>query len=63
MEAFWELGLHAWDTMAGALIVREAGGRVTALDGAPWDPFGASCLATNGHIHDEMLAVIRELRH
>jgi myo-inositol-1(or 4)-monophosphatase len=63
MEAFWEQGLHAWDTMAGALIVREAGGRVTALDGATWDPFGPSCLATNGHIHDEMLAVIRALRH
>ena len=37
MDGFWEQGLQAWDTMAGALIVQEAGGRVTALDGGPWD--------------------------
>ena len=52
MEGFWEHGLHAWDTMAGALIVQEAGGRVTALDGGPFDPFSGHCLASNGHVHD-----------
>jgi myo-inositol-1(or 4)-monophosphatase len=62
MEGFWEQGLHAWDTMAGALIVQEAGGRVTLLDGGAWDAFGGSCLATNSHVHEEMLAVVRGLR-
>jgi myo-inositol-1(or 4)-monophosphatase len=62
MEGFWEQGLHAWDTMAGALIVREAGGRVTMLDGGEWNAFGGSCLASNGHVHDELLAVVRSLQ-
>lgn len=62
MEGFWEQGLQAWDTMAGALIVEEAGGRVTALDGGPWVPTAGHCLASNGLIHDEMLAVIRQVR-
>jgi len=61
MEAFWEQGLHAWDTMAGALIVQEAGGRVTGLDGGEWNAFGGSCLASNGRIHDDMLAIARRI--
>ncbi len=48
----------AWDTMAGALIVQEAGGRVTALDGGRWMPAARQCLASNGLIHDAMLAVV-----
>lgn len=56
-EGFWEFGLNSWDTAAGLLIVREAGGRVTALDGEPYQLGGRSILATNGRIHDEMLAV------
>lgn len=59
MDGFWEQGLQSWDTMAGALMVEEAGGRVTALDGGPWKPAAGHCLATNGLIHDEMLTVIR----
>jgi myo-inositol-1(or 4)-monophosphatase len=46
--------------MAGALIVQEAGGRVTALDGGRWNPHGGRVLASNGHIHDAMVAVIRD---
>jgi myo-inositol-1(or 4)-monophosphatase len=59
MDGFWEQGLKAWDTMAAALIVQEAGGRVTAVDGSPWQPHGGNVLASNGPIHDEMIAVIR----
>ena len=62
MEGFWEQGLHAWDTMAGALIISEAGGRVTTLDGGDWSAFAGSCLASNGHVHDELLAVVRSLQ-
>ena len=42
MDGFWEQGLQAWDTMAGALIVQEAGGRVTALDGGAVERLGGS---------------------
>ena len=60
MDGFWEQGLQAWDTMAGALVVQEAGGRVTAVDGSPWQPYGGNVLASNGHVHDEMVGVIRD---
>lgn len=62
MDGFWEQGLQAWDTAAGALIVEEAGGRVTALDGGPWQPAEGQCLATNGRIHEGMLDVIRTIQ-
>jgi myo-inositol-1(or 4)-monophosphatase len=62
MEGFWEQGLKPWDSRAGALIVLESGGRVTALDGGPWDPESGHCLASNGAIHDEMVAVFRSVR-
>ena len=62
MDGFWEQGLQAWDTMAGALMVQEAGGRVSALDGGPWDPHGGRVLASNGHVHEEMLAIIRKVQ-
>jgi myo-inositol-1(or 4)-monophosphatase len=57
MDAFWEQGLQPWDTTAGALMVQEAGGRVTALDGSPFRPAARQCLASNGLIHDAMLDV------
>jgi len=59
LDGFWEQGLQAWDTMAGALVVQEAGGRVTGLDGGAWDPHGGRVVASNGHIHDAMVAVIQ----
>ena len=61
-DGFWEQGLQAWDTMAGGLIVQEAGGRVTGLDLAPWDPHRGQVLASNGHIHEAMVAVIQATR-
>lgn len=61
LDLFWEKRLSPWDVMAGALIVQEAGGRVTDFDGQ-WPPLaqlGARVLATNGLIHEEALAVFR----
>jgi myo-inositol-1(or 4)-monophosphatase len=60
MDGFWEQALMPWDVMGGALIVQEAGGRVTNLDGSPWDAHKGSVLASNGLVHEEMLAVIRK---
>lgn len=62
MDGFWEQGLKVWDTMAAALVVQEAGGRVTSVDGSAWKPYGGQVLASNGHVHDQMLAVIREFK-
>jgi myo-inositol-1(or 4)-monophosphatase len=59
MDGFWEQGLKAWDTMAGALIVQEAGGRVSAIDGSEWKPYAGHVLASNGLLHDDMVAVVR----
>ncbi len=61
-EAFWEQHLKPWDVAAGALVVTEAGGRVTGMDGTPFDPVAAHLVASNGHVHEEILALIREFR-
>ncbi len=57
-DGFWELGLHPWDTAAGALILRESGGKVTDFSGGEFDIYGKETLATNGLIHNEMINVI-----
>ena len=57
-DGFWEFGLKAWDVAAGALLVEEARGRVTNMDGSPLDLAGANILATNGRLHEELSAVI-----
>jgi myo-inositol-1(or 4)-monophosphatase len=61
-DAFWEQHLKPWDVAAGALIVEEAGGRVTGMDGSPFDPAAAHLVASNGHIHEEMTRLIAEFR-
>jgi myo-inositol-1(or 4)-monophosphatase len=62
MDAFWERDLKPWDIAAGALIVAEAGGRITNMDGKPFASRGRDVLATNGLLHDDMLGVIAEFR-
>ncbi|MFC1807621.1 inositol monophosphatase family protein [Candidatus Omnitrophota bacterium] len=57
-EGFWELDLRPWDTAAGAIIVEEAGGRVTTFDGKRFDPFKKEILATNNLIHNQMMKVV-----
>jgi myo-inositol-1(or 4)-monophosphatase len=58
-DGFWEHALHPWDVAAGALIVQEAGGRVTNLEGGPFSSREGSVIATNGVIHDAMVETIR----
>jgi myo-inositol-1(or 4)-monophosphatase len=55
-DGFWEFNLNPWDTAAGVLIVREAGGTVTRFDGTPFRLDSLEVLATNGLIHDEVIA-------
>ena len=58
LDGFWEWKLHPWDTAAGALIVREAGGTVSDFRGGPFDPHGEQTLASNGLVHDAMVRVL-----
>jgi len=57
-DGFWEFDLSPWDVAAGTLLVREAGGTVTGVDGSPADLDGGSILATNGRIHEELRATL-----
>ena len=59
MDGFWERNLQPWDTAAGVLIVREAGGTITGMDGSRYSSRLPHLLATNGRIHGDMLATIR----
>jgi myo-inositol-1(or 4)-monophosphatase len=59
MDGFWERDLKPWDIAAGALIVTEAGGRVTRMDGSPFSSRAADVLASNAAIHEAMLDLIR----
>jgi myo-inositol-1(or 4)-monophosphatase len=62
LDGFWEQHLHAWDVAAGALILEEAGGRITGTDGSPFRADAGHLVSSNGRIHDAMLAVIRDFR-
>lgn len=61
-DGFWEAHLSPWDTAAGWLLVREAGGRVSRFDGDPFDPHHPEVLASNGHLHEAMIAILEEVR-
>jgi myo-inositol-1(or 4)-monophosphatase len=61
-DGFWEQHLKPWDVAAGALVVTEAGGQVTGMDGSPFDPVAAHLIASNGRVHGAIVDVIREFR-
>jgi myo-inositol-1(or 4)-monophosphatase len=57
-DGFWEHGLSAWDIAAGILLVREAGGYVTELDGGRDMLASGSVLAANDHLHGEIARLL-----
>ncbi len=61
-EAFWEWDLKPWDVAAGSLLVEEAGGRVTAIDGGPHRLDGGSTAASNGALHAAFTEVLISAR-
>jgi len=61
-DGYWEHHLKHWDVAAGVLIVREAGGTVTGMDGTPLDMSAPHLVASNGRIHEGMLSIIRDFR-
>ena len=59
-DGFWEMKLSPWDVAAGALIVSEAGGRLSDFAGGPFHIDGRQLIASNGRIHEQMIAVLQE---
>ena len=57
-EGFWEERLKSWDAAAGVLLIREAGGRVTDFSDATYQPAMKEILATNGHLHYNILDLL-----
>ena len=58
-DGFWELKLKPWDVAAGALIVAEAGGRVTNFEDGPFKLGVPAIAATNALIHGQLLEVLK----
>jgi len=58
-DGFWEDGLNTWDIAAGALLVSEAGGRITNFENEPLDIYTKKVVASNGRVHDAMLRLLR----
>ncbi|MDF0674084.1 MAG: inositol monophosphatase family protein [Nitrospira sp.] len=59
-DGFWEVRLNPWDMAAGSVIVREAGGRLSNFSGKDLSIYGQELVATNGQIHEAMLAVLNQ---
>ena len=60
-DGFWEFNLNPWDTAAGALIVEEAGGKVSRFDGSPFHINSQETMASNGLIHPALLHEFQEI--
>jgi myo-inositol-1(or 4)-monophosphatase len=61
LEGFWEFNLNPWDTAAGILLIEEAGGRITDFNGRPYRIDSREILASNGNIHEELLALFADM--
>jgi len=59
-EGFYEKGLKPWDVAAGKLIVTEAGGKISDIDGEKHEVDSGFIVATNGLIHEELLSILNE---
>ncbi len=60
-DAYWAYDNFVWDVAAGVVLVQEAGGVVSRVNGEPFDPFLSDLLASNGQIQAEMLAGLQEI--
>ena len=62
LDGFWERGLSPWDMAAGAVLVAEAGGRVTAYDQSEFAIESGRILASNGSLHAAMSQELLKIR-
>ena len=61
LDAFWEFNLNPWDTAAGALLVEEAGGKITDITGGPWRLDSRETLATNALVHADFVRTMEDI--
>jgi myo-inositol-1(or 4)-monophosphatase len=55
LDAYFHVGLKPWDMAAGLLLIEEAGGRVSDVQGGPWQPWIQHVLVSNGRVHQALL--------
>lgn len=60
LDGYWEVTLSPWDSAAGSVILREAGGRITHFDGSRYSIYGQNLVASNGPLHPSLLQVLAE---
>ena len=58
LDAYFHINLQPWDMAAGLLLIQEAGGRLTNLQGLPWQPWVQQVLVSNGHVHQALLELM-----
>jgi len=58
-DAFYAFDNHVWDVAGGTVLIQEAGGQVTNVDGSPYDPFTPDALASNGLLHPQLLTIFK----
>ena len=58
-DGYWAFDNHVWDVAGATVLIREAGGIVTNVDGSPYDPFTSDALASNGPLHPALLDIFK----
>ena len=61
-DAYWERALNAWDMAPGVILVQEAGGTATAVDGSPLDLHGQNVCVSNGAVHGVLIEALNQAR-
>lgn len=59
-DGYYAFDNHVWDVAGGVVLVREAGGTLSNVDGSPYDPYSADALASNGPLHPALVAAMRQ---
>jgi myo-inositol-1(or 4)-monophosphatase len=58
-DGYWAFYNHVWDVAGGVVLIREAGGVISNVDGSPYDPYAPNSLASNGPLHPILLECLR----
>ena len=62
IDGYWESGLKSWDVAAGAVLVEEAGGKVTSYNGEPLNILNPKILASNAYLHDQLISELSNIK-
>jgi myo-inositol-1(or 4)-monophosphatase len=58
-DGYWAFDNHVWDVAGATVLLREAGGQISNVDGSPYDPYTPDALASNGPLHPILVEVFR----